>query len=56
MNPYLTLRTFIAVFLTLFGIGLIFVPPQDERMMIGAAIAAIGITFLLRMRIELRQQ
>ena len=56
MNLWLTLSTFIAVFLTLFGIGLIFVRSEDERMMIGSAIAAIGITFLLRMRIELLQE
>ena len=43
MNSWLLLRTFIAVFLTAFGLGLIFVRSGDERLMIGAFLFVIGV-------------
>jgi hypothetical protein len=56
MNPWLTTRMFIAVFLALFGIGLMFVRSEDGRVLGGAGIAAIGLTFLLRVALELRRR
>lgn len=49
------IRVFCAVFLVLLGIGLMFVRSEDARLMIGAALAAIGVTFLLRLALALRQ-
>jgi len=55
MNTWLTLRTFLALFLIAFGIGLMFVRSEDTRLMIGALFVAIGATFLLRLGLALRQ-
>lgn len=55
MNTWLTIRTFIALFIAALGIGLMFVRLQDERLILGSLLFAIGVTFLLRMAIELRQ-
>jgi hypothetical protein len=55
MNIWLTVRTCIAVFLVLFGIGLMFVRSEDERLMLGALFAAIGLTFIFRMALVLRR-
>jgi hypothetical protein len=54
MNLWLTVRTCIALFLTVFGIGFIFVATPTERLLIGSLITAIGLTFLLRMALVLR--
>jgi hypothetical protein len=48
MNAWLTVRTGIAFFLAAFGIALIFVHSQDERLMLGSMIFAFGATFLLK--------
>ena len=55
MNIWLTVRTFIALFLIVLGIGLVFVRTEDMRIMLGAVFAAIGLTFLLRMALVLRR-
>jgi hypothetical protein len=55
MSFWMTLRTGAAVFLALLGIGLMFVRSEDSRLVIGAFIAAIGLTFLLRVAIVLRR-
>ncbi len=54
-DAWLTLRTFIALFLILFGVGLMFVHAEDNRILLGAVFAAIGLTFVLRMVLVLRQ-
>jgi hypothetical protein len=55
MNAWMTLRTGAAVFVALVGIGLMFVRSEDTRLVIGAFLAAIGLTFLLRVAIALRR-
>jgi hypothetical protein len=55
MNIWLTIRSFIALFLIVLGIGLVFVRTEDMRIMVGAAFAAIGLTFMLRIALVLRQ-
>ncbi len=56
MNIWLTVRTFIALVLILLGIGLMFVRSEDSRMLLGAVLAGIGLTFVLRMALALRQR
>jgi hypothetical protein len=56
MSLWLTVRAFIAIFLTAFGIGLIFVPTEDMRVFAGAVLVALGLTFLLRLGLALRQR
>jgi hypothetical protein len=50
---WLTLRVFIAFFFVLFGVGIIFRPDQFEDL-IGAFIAALGLTFFWRLWIAIR--
>ncbi len=52
MSTWLTVRTFIALFLALLGIGMMFTP--DIRIFVGAALAAIGFTFLVRLMVAFR--
>jgi hypothetical protein len=54
MNPWLSVRVTIALFLTIFGIGLIFAPSPDGRLFAGAFLATIGLTFLLWVGLVLR--
>jgi hypothetical protein len=56
MNIWLTVRTFIALFLVALGIGLMFVRSEDMRLMVGALFVAMGLTFMLRMALVLRQR
>lgn len=56
MNIWLAVRLAIAIFLTTFGIGLIFVRSEDERMMIGAFFVALGGTFLSYFALALRNK
>jgi hypothetical protein len=56
MNIWLTVRTFIALFLVALGIGFMFVRSEDMRLMVGALFVAMGLTFLLRMALVLRQR
>jgi hypothetical protein len=46
MNNMFAVRTFLALFVSIFGLGLIFAHENDGRIMLGAFIAAIGLTFL----------
>jgi hypothetical protein len=55
MNNWLAVRAFIAFYLAILGVGLMF-GQQDERLMVGALLVTIGVTFLLRMVVELRQR
>ena len=54
MNNWITVRTAAALFLVLFGIGLAFARSADGRIFIGSALAAVGLTFLLRLTLALR--
>jgi hypothetical protein len=54
MNMWLTVRTFCALFLLTFGIGLIFGGAEHLSVTAGAFLAALGMTFLMRMAIALR--
>ncbi len=56
MNTWLTVRTFIAIFLGVFGLGLMFPRSDDMRLMLGALLFSLGAIFLLRMAIELRER
>jgi hypothetical protein len=54
MNPWLTVRTFIAIFLTAFGIGLMFIRTEDMRVFAGAVLVGLGLTFLCRLALAVR--
>ncbi len=56
MNTWLTIRMFTAVLLGALGLGLMFGRSEDNRVMLGALLFAVGLTFLLRMAIEFRQR
>jgi hypothetical protein len=46
-----TVRVFIVLYVTLFGLGIIFGPVgNDQRMMIGDLFASLGLTFFWSMR------
>ncbi len=53
MSMWLTVRTFAALFLVVCGIGMVFVP-MNPAMVIGALLAATGLTYLIRLLIALR--
>lgn len=53
MPVWITIRTYIAIFCVLFGIGLMFAP-DEQRAMLGASVAALGFTFLWRLWIAIR--
>jgi len=55
MNNWLAVRAFIAFYLAVLGVGLMF-GQQDQRLMVGALLVTIGVTFLVRMAIEFRQR
>ncbi len=52
MSAWLTVRTFAALFLVILGIGMMFT--ADVRIFVGAALAAVGLTFLVRLAIAFR--
>jgi cytochrome c biogenesis protein CcdA len=56
MNIWLTLRTFSALFLVTLGFGLVFGNSEQLRVMLGALLAAFGLTFMLRVALVLRQK
>jgi len=56
MEPSLSVRLTIALFLVIFGIGLIFAPSPDGRLMVGAFLAALGLTFLFWVVLVLREK
>jgi hypothetical protein len=45
-TPLVPLFVFVGVFLTLFGLGMMFKATNDNSVVLGAAIAALGITWL----------
>jgi hypothetical protein len=47
METWMLVRTFIAFFLALFGVALI-AGADQQRATVGAVLAALGLTFLLR--------
>jgi hypothetical protein len=55
MKVWMTVRTFCAVFLVALGVGLMFVRSEDGRLMLGALFVAIGLTFMLRIALVLRE-
>jgi hypothetical protein len=55
MNIWLTIRTFIALFLVVFGIGVMF-NSWTSRLATGALFAAFGLTFLVRVALVLRER
>jgi len=55
VNKFLTLRMFCAAFLSLFGLGLIFVRAADMQLLIGALVAAVGITFFIQVALVVRR-
>ncbi len=55
MTNWLTVRTFLAFFLALAGLGLMLVRPPDPVVVVGALCAAIGLTFLFRLTMTLRR-
>jgi len=56
MTTWLSVRITIAVFFVIFGIGLIFAPSPDGRLMVGAFRAALGLTFLWWVALLLRER
>jgi len=48
MNTWLTIRSFLAFYFLLFGLAFMANSPQ-ERALLGASFAAIGLTFFWRM-------
>lgn len=55
MNNWITIRTFLALFLMLFGIALMFSHAEGGRILLGVILAAIGSTFMVRLAIALRR-
>lgn len=53
MPLWMTIRTFIAIFFTLFGLRLLISADQLQSM-VGALLAALGITFLWRLWLAIR--
>ncbi len=52
MSAWLTVRTFAALFLVILGIGMMFT--ADVRIFVGAVLAALGLTFLVRLIMAFR--
>jgi hypothetical protein len=53
MNIWIVVRTFIAFFLALFGVAVI-AGADQQRAMVGAVLAALGLTFLLRLCVAIK--
>jgi hypothetical protein len=56
MNTWLTVRAFLALYVLICGIGLMFGQSDGGRVVIGALFVSVGLTFLLRLWVTLRQQ
>ena len=54
MPIWIMIRTFIAIFLVLFGLALIAGRGNDPQSLLGALLAALGITFLWRLWVAMR--
>jgi len=48
MNAWFTIRTFLAFYFVLFGFAYMLGAP-DERALLGASFAAVGVTFFWRL-------
>jgi hypothetical protein len=55
MNGWLQVRGFLALFVLIFGFGLMFGRSDDMRLLLGALFAAIGLAFLLRLVATVRR-
>lgn len=53
MNIWLTIRSFIAFYLLLFGLAFMAGVP-DQRSLLGAFFAALGLTFFWRLWVAMR--
>lgn len=53
MNIWILIRTFIAFFLALFGVA-VMAGADQSRAMVGALLAALGLTFLFRLLLSVR--
>jgi hypothetical protein len=56
MDTWLTVRAFLALYVLICGIGLMFGQSDGGRVIIGALFVSVGLTFLLRLWMALRQQ
>ena len=56
MNTWLTIRTSIALFLVISGVGLAFSNASDGRVLIGSLFVTIGLTFFLRVALALGEK
>jgi hypothetical protein len=54
MPIWIMIRTFIAIFFVLFGLALIAGRGNDPLALLGALLAALGITFLWRLWVAMR--
>jgi hypothetical protein len=55
MSNWLTVRTFLAIFLAAFGFGFMF-SEAHTRLMFGAVFVALGLTFLCRLALAARER
>jgi uncharacterized membrane protein YqaE (UPF0057 family) len=53
METWMLVRTFIAFFLALFGVGLV-AGTNESGALLGAVLAALGLTFLLRFWVAIK--
>ena len=53
MPIWITIRTFIAFYLILFGLAYM-LGAQQQRALVGAFLAALGVTFLWRLWVAIR--
>jgi hypothetical protein len=53
MDIWITIRTFIAFYLLLVGLGVMF-GTNDSRVFLGAFLAAIGVSFFWRLWVAMR--
>jgi hypothetical protein len=56
MNARFSISLFAANYLVLFGLGLMFIRTEDERIMLGAGFAAVGLTWLVYLADALRKR
>ena len=47
MNPFLSVKTFFVIWLVALGLGFMFVHTEENRMIFGATLVALGLTFLV---------
>jgi hypothetical protein len=54
MNIWIIIRTFIAFFLALFGVA-VMAGADQQRALVGALLAALGLTFLWRLWLAMQK-